>query len=288
MSSTPLVSIITPSYNQDEYIEDTLRSVKNQDYPNVEHIVTDGGSTDKTIEILNEYESKYNLHWSSEPDEGQSDAVNKGFEKAEGEIVGWLNADDVYFNKQVISNIVQAFQSSPEVDVVYGDDVFLDESGRIMRARKLYNWNYSQMLRWGWWGWTPASEATFYRQEVVKSEALDKQLEYVLDYEYFMRLGKKYNFKHINEIIAGKRKHDETKSSNRRKVTAEAKDVLKNYGYRFDLQSRTHIYATLLRIQLQWILGLPLLIEARNQEFAFNGAAKSRYQSIWDQFPKPI
>lgn len=284
--SKPLVSIVTPSYNQEAYIEDTLRSVMNQSYPNVEHIVTDGGSSDDTIEILEEYETKYNLRWVSEPDEGQSDAVNQGFEKADGDIVGWLNSDDVYFSKNAITSIVDTFESNPETDIVYGDDVFLDESGTIIRARKLYDWDYNRMLRWGWWGWTPASEATFYRSDVIDAEKLDDQLEYVLDYEYFLRLGKQYDFHHSEATIAGKRQHEQTKSSNRDEVEEEARRVLRDHGFEFDWLNRVRLFATLLRTQVQWMVSIPTLFEAMETELAFDGASMSRSDSIRRQLPK--
>jgi glycosyltransferase involved in cell wall biosynthesis len=285
MSSNPLVSVVTPSYNQEAFIEDALRSVINQDYPNVEHIVTDGGSTDGTIDILKKYETEYNLRWSSEPDNGQSDAVNKGFDKAEGEIVGWLNSDDVYFSKSTITDIVDMFESNPGIDVVYGDDVFLDESGTIIRARKLYDWDFDRMLRWGWWGWTPASEASFYRSDVVDEEKLDEQLQYVLDYEYFLRLGKRYNFQHVDSIIAGKRKHEQTKSSNRKKVEKEAESVMSEYGFDFSPLNRARLLGTLLRTQVQWAVGLPLLFEAMDTEFAFDGSSMSGCKATRKQLP---
>lgn len=286
MGSQPVVSIITPSFNQEAYIEDTLHSVMNQRYPNVEHIVTDGGSTDGTVEILEEYETEYNLRWSSEPDNGQSDAVNKGFEKANGEIVGWLNSDDVYFSRSAITDIVDTFESFPGTDVVYGDDVFLNESGTIIRARKLYDWDYDRMLRWGWWGWTPASEATFYRKDIVNSEKLDDQLEYVLDYEYFLRLGKRFDFRHTDNVIAGKRKHDRTKSSNREKVEREARRVLRNYGFEFNSQNRARLFATLLRTQVQWVVSIPTLFDAVNTELAFDGTSMSGLASLRRQLLK--
>lgn len=286
MSSRPLVSIVTPSYNQEAYIEDTLRSVMNQNYPNVEHIVIDGVSTDGTVEILKQYESEYDLRWSSEPDNGQSDAVNKGFEKANGEIIGWLNSDDVYFSKNAINDIVKTFESNPETDIVYGDDVLLDESGTIIRARKLYDWDYDRMLRWGWWGWTPASETTFYRSHVVNAEKLNDQLEYVLDYEYFLRLGRQYEFRHTDAIIAGKRKHEHTKSSNRELVSQEARRVLQNYGFEFDWMNRARLLTTLLRTQVQWLAGIPTLFEAMDADLAFDGTSMSRIESFRRQLPE--
>ena len=106
------VSVITPSYNQAEFIEDTLRSVNNQTYKEINHTVIDGGSDDDTIEILKQFKAKtesnqhYSLEWISEPDEGQSHAINKGFQNATGDVVGWLNSDDVYFYRDTVERMV--------------------------------------------------------------------------------------------------------------------------------------------------------------------------------------
>jgi len=285
MNSQPLVSIVTPSYNQGEFIEETLRSVKNQTYDNVEHIVVDGGSTDETLDLLKGYESQYELRWISEPDDGQSDAVNKGFEMANGEIVGWLNSDDVYFSRQALTTIVTAFDSDPRPDIVYGDDVFLDPTGTVIRARRLYDWDYNRLRYWGRWGWTPASEATFYTQEVIEADKLEPDLKYVPDLEYFLRLSQQYDFQHVDTIIAGKRKHSKTKSSNRDRVGVEAREVLSDHGVTFGLVGKTKLLTTLLRIQMQWILGIQVLIAAADEDLAFNGTANRSVRSLLNQLP---
>src|SRR5215467_1765166 len=119
----PKISIVTPSFNHDGFIEEALLSVKKQNYPNLEHIVVDGGSTDGTLEILQRYGSQPgwgHLRWTSEPDHGQSDALNKGFRLAQGDIVGWLNSDDRY-RVGCLQKIVQAFSTHSQADVIYGD-----------------------------------------------------------------------------------------------------------------------------------------------------------------------
>lgn len=123
----PLVSIVTPSYNQGRYIEKTIRSVLNQDYPDLEYIVVDGGSTDHTLDILRKYEGR--IRWVSERDGGQSEAVNKGFRMSRGEILGWLNSDDTYC-PGAVRQAVTFLMEHPSVAMVYGDGYEIDEQGK--------------------------------------------------------------------------------------------------------------------------------------------------------------
>ena len=122
MNNQTLVSIVTPSYNTGKYIRDTIESVLSQGYPNFEHIIYDGGSTDETIDILKEYP---HLIWFSESDRGQSHAINKGLDKAKGDIIGWLNSDD-YFLPGTFSKIMEVFINNPELDAIFGDINIVD------------------------------------------------------------------------------------------------------------------------------------------------------------------
>ena len=131
----PLVSIITPSYNQVQYLEDTIQSVIQQDYPNIEYFVVDGGSTDGSLEIIERYKNKL-AWWVSEPDQGQADAINKGFRKASGEIIAWLNSDDLYL-PGAISSAVELFHENPTSGVIYGDAVSADANGRLLNELRL-------------------------------------------------------------------------------------------------------------------------------------------------------
>src|SRR5580658_3296860 len=136
--STPKLSIVTPSFNQAQFIEATLRSVKSQHYPALEHIVVDGASTDSTVEILKRFAAMpgwEHLRWISEEDRGQSDAINKGFRMATGDIIGWLNSDDRY-RPGCFRAVVEAFKANPDIDILYGDYTWIDETGRILQVRR--------------------------------------------------------------------------------------------------------------------------------------------------------
>ncbi|MBT7818335.1 MAG: glycosyltransferase, partial [Chloroflexi bacterium] len=128
MKNQPLVSIITPSYNQAEYLEKTITSVLGQTYPNIEYIIIDGGSEDGSKEIIEKYQKKIK-YWVSEPDQGQTDAINKGFAKANGEILAWLNSDDTY-EPHAVAEAVTYLLEHPEIGLVYGDTDFIDAQDR--------------------------------------------------------------------------------------------------------------------------------------------------------------
>ena len=207
------LTIISPSYNQADFIEDTLRSVRNQTYPNIEHLVFDGGSDDGTVDILHRFEQEtdddphYDLKWISEPDEGQSHAINKGFERASGEIVGWLNSDDVYFYRDTVERMVEEFEVRPDVDVLYGDHVEIGRDGEIRRVRSALDWDYDRLRR----SYSIPQPATFFRDYVVGDRGLDTALDYSMDLEYWLYLGRRYTFGHVPHLVAGNRMYPENK-----------------------------------------------------------------------------
>src|SRR5260370_42511787 len=137
MKYTPLISIVTPSFNQGSFIGEALESVRLQKNKNCEHIVMDGWSTDGTVDLLGDLPAnkvQQNMFWTSERDTGQSEALNKGFRQAKGEIIGWLNSDDRY-RAGCFEHIVQAFEDNPEVDIFYGDYLMVDEVGKVLKIR---------------------------------------------------------------------------------------------------------------------------------------------------------
>jgi glycosyltransferase involved in cell wall biosynthesis len=199
----PFVSIITPSYNQGQFIEETILSVKNQTYPYIEHLVMDGGSRDDTLSILCRYEGAYNMRWVSEPDQGQADAINKGFQLAQGNILCWLNSDDIYVSDQVISRVVSLFQEHPHIGIVTGSAVFLTKEGRWQEkfrvAKDIMSHEY---LRYAAYIIQPA---TFFRRNTLTSVRLDASLHYAFDWDFFVQLTRQADILAVDEIWAGYR-----------------------------------------------------------------------------------
>ena len=207
------ITIVTPSFNQGAYIKEALLSVKQQ-YGDVEHLVIDGGSTDATLDILRECSGRpgwKHLRWTSESDNGQSDALNKGFRLASGELIGWLNSDDRY-RPDAFHFIAKAAQSHPEADVFYGDYAFVDSGGRVLKLRREIEFSrfilhYHRVL------YIPTT-ATFFRRRIFdEGNFLDEQLHYAMDYDFFLRLSERgYRFCHVPELLADFRVHPESKS----------------------------------------------------------------------------
>jgi glycosyltransferase involved in cell wall biosynthesis len=227
LTEYPLVSIVTPSYNQGRYIEETIESVLNQDYPNLEYLVLDGGSTDETLAILKRYEGR--LQWKSEKDQGQADAVNKGFRMARGQILGWLNSDDTYL-PGAIGRVVEYFQSHRDVGMVYGEGYHIDAMGRTIERYYTEPFSFKRLAEICF----ICQPTVFLRAEMVRSVGLlDVGLRYALDYEYWMRIAKRFRIGYLGEYLANSRLHMETKTlSQRARVHAEIlQTVKKHYGY---------------------------------------------------------
>lgn len=260
IGNKPLVSIVTPSYNQGQFIESTLLSVMNQDYPNLEHIVIDGVSTDETLSVLKKYEGRYNLRWVSEPDRGQSEAINKGFDTANGDIIGWINSDDAYFDRGVISYVVTKFQESPHTDIMYGDGIIIDELNRVLRIRHVSPWfNYDRLLR----GDIIHQPSAFYRKRVIQAHKLDVNLHLSMDYEYYLRLARDdYRFKHVNRILAAFRTYASAKSESRsQEMQTETGRIRQLYGCNsnvsYQLSNRLDY---ILNVYLEKVLGARTMV----------------------------
>jgi glycosyltransferase involved in cell wall biosynthesis len=182
-SPWPRISIVTPSYNQGQFLEETIRSVLLQGYPNLEYIIVDGGSTDGSVDIIRKYEP-WLAHWESEKDRGQSHAINKGFQRATGKIVAWLNSDDFYY-PSALSHAAEQFRQNPAAGLVYGNCDLVDEGGAFLRV-KGGSWDYERLLGQVYFG----QPATFINPLGLSDAGdLDESLHIPLDWDLWLRIG---------------------------------------------------------------------------------------------------
>jgi len=221
------VTVVTPSYNQGRFLESAIRSVVEQNYPGLEYLVMDGGSTDESVDILRRDERQ--LTWVSERDAGQSDAVNKGFRRARGDVVSWLNSDDAYL-PGAICKAVEFFERNPATAMVYGDADCIDGSGQLLGP---YLTQYFDLQHLALSSFVCQPTVFMRRQALAEVGWLDPRLHFTMDYDLWMRLGRKYPVAYLPEKLAWYRVHSAAKTfTGREQSCIEAiRTVKKYFGY---------------------------------------------------------
>ncbi|MEP7363393.1 MAG: glycosyltransferase family 2 protein [Acidobacteriota bacterium] len=251
LSANPLVSIVTPTFNMGRFLSETMDSVLSQDYPNIEYIVMDAASTDNTVDILRDYERRFpgRFTWISKPDNGQSDAVNKGFLRSQGEIFTFLNSDDTYL-PGAVSRAVAAFQANPEAAVVYGDAYYTAEDNSIIRRYPVDPYDYSRLGSLC----HICQPAAFLRAEAFREAGmLDTNLHLTLDYDLWLKISDRHPMFKVDQFFANSRMWADNKTLSRRRVTfQEVVRILKKHrGY----------------VPLNWIYGYAAFLRDGNDGF---------------------
>lgn len=208
MPQTPLVSVLTPSYNQGRFLEETIRSVFSQDYPNLEYLIVDGGSTDGSVEMIQRYAGRL-AWWVSEPDQGQTDALNKGFAHARGEILAWINSDDTYL-PGAITHAVESLNLHPEAALVYGDANLTDEQGNIIGRFPSRQTDLQHLLRGS--VHIPQQTTFFWARFWQQVSPLDPSFQFAMDYDLWVRLAKLASLVYSPHLMANFRLHRGGKS----------------------------------------------------------------------------
>ena len=243
----PKISIITPSYNQANFLEETILSVLNQGYENLEYIIIDGGSNDGSVEIIEKYESRL-AYWVSEPDNGQTHAINKGFKIATGELVAWMNSDDV-FEAGSFHEVAKLSLNYPKTDVFTADKIHINEQGKIIHTQRygpyhLYTFANDKMAF--------CNQAAFWRSSVFsKIGYLDENIQFAMDYEFFIRMGlNDLTFKHSPSFWGRQRYYSGTKTSDERwrnVLNQNRQEIDSKYGLKISsylkLKSKVHRFA---------------------------------------------
>lgn len=215
----PLVSILTPSYNYGRFLGDCLDSVSNQTYPRIEHVVVDGASSDNTVEILQT--GRPGLRWISEPDRGQSHALNKALALSQGDIIGWINADDAYADRRAVAEAARVFEERPEVGAVYGHSLLINSANLVLQ------------LMWSPPHWRPLVQrmttftqpSVFLRRSMLPEPFVREDLNFVMDRDLWLRLIDRTRFQRLDMVIAVDRQHSN------RKVMGDAYQIeRKNYN----------------------------------------------------------
>jgi len=260
----PKISIVTPSYNQGQFLEETIRSVLLQNYPNLEYIIMDGGSTDNSVAIIKKYEP-WLTYWVSEKDGGQADAIYNGFKRSTGTIIGWLNSDDL-FMPGALSSFAEYFVKHPNANLVISGCVLIDQdTNMILKPNGLPHFNLGTHVSFRklfWLGCDFHQPATLWKRNVFfEVGGFDTSLKFSFDYDMYLRISKISPTHRLKNIVAAFRLHPESKTTNLMSVCSAENDkirrrYIKKISNRFIEQVLSHYYSRkanlLLRFEVRW------------------------------------
>lgn len=247
----PKISVITASFNQAQFLERTILSVINQNYPNLEFIIIDGGSTDNSVEIIKKYE-KYVAYWASEKDNGQAEAINKGFKMATGDLLCFQNSDDLFYADS-FNKLAEFYQINPNFDCYYGDLLFIDAEDNSLEILKTNNFDFrAQILE----GMQVFNQSLYFKKSLGEQYGyLDSSLSFVIDYENVLRWANKgAKFAKVNNLLGAFRLHEAAKTSNLEDIRKKEHEKVKKKYFEilFANKKPTKLDYLFLRLNKLW------------------------------------
>lgn len=270
LADEPVVSVLTTSYNHRRWVQDTINSVANQTYPHIQHVIIENGSTDGSQQFLKSVATKQSITYLSD-NIGQANAVNRAFHSSDGQIIGWLNSDDVYFSPTVVARVVRVFRSNPDIAAVYGHAVLIGSDGLVLQT--LWVPPHTRLAR----RLLPigvVASTMFVRREAVGPEFVDPTFDIAMDQELYLRLARSHRLRRLGSILSGDRHHRLRKSLTLTARMLREDALLVTAGY---YGPRRTLFGNRTWRLIYRAMGLMLVHKAASDDLAFSG----RRDGIW-------